>query len=53
MKELNIKVNFKGNTNRAKRHACAWSNICRMAYAITVCTPAGAQKNSEVQNIPV
>jgi hypothetical protein len=29
-----IKVNFKGN--RAKRHACASSNICRMAYAITV-----------------
>jgi hypothetical protein len=26
-------VNFKGN--RAQRHACASSNICRMAYAIT------------------
>ena len=31
--QMNIKVNFKGN--RAKRHACASSNICRMAYAIT------------------
>jgi hypothetical protein len=41
---MNIKVIFKGN--RAKRHACACSNICRIAYAITVCTPAGAQKTA-------
>ena len=31
--QMNIKVTFKGN--RARRHACASSNICRMAYAIT------------------
>jgi hypothetical protein len=36
-------VKFKGN--RAERHACASSNICRMTYAITDWTPAGAQKN--------
>jgi hypothetical protein len=28
-----IQVNFKGN--RARRYACASSNICRMAYPIT------------------
>jgi hypothetical protein len=38
---MNRIVNFKGN--RAERHACASSNICRMPYAITVCAPAGAQ----------
>ena len=41
--QMNRIVNFKGN--RAERHACASSNICRMPYAITVCAPAGAQKN--------
>jgi hypothetical protein len=41
--EMNRIVNLKGN--RAERHACASSNICRMAYAITVLTPAGAKKN--------
>jgi hypothetical protein len=45
--QMNIKVIFKGN--RAKRHACACSNICRMANAITVCTPAGAQKTPDVR----
>jgi hypothetical protein len=40
---INRIVNFKGN--RAERHACASSNICRMPYAITVWTPAGAPKN--------
>jgi hypothetical protein len=44
--QMNIKVNFKGNM--AKRHACACNNICRMAYAITVCTPAGAQNNIQI-----
>jgi hypothetical protein len=39
---MNRIVHFKGN--RAERHACASSNICRMPYAITVWTPAGAQK---------
>ena len=41
--QMNAIVNFKGY--RAERHACASSNICRMTYAITVCAPAGAQKN--------
>jgi hypothetical protein len=41
--QMNRIVNFKGN--RAERHACASSNICRMTYAITDWTPAGAQKN--------
>jgi hypothetical protein len=40
--QMNRILNFKGN--RAERHACASSNICRMPYAITVWTPAGAQK---------
>jgi hypothetical protein len=40
---MNRIVNFKGN--RAERYACASSNICRMVYAITVWTPAGAQNN--------
>jgi hypothetical protein len=39
---MNRIVNLKGN--RAERHACASSNICRMAYAITVLTPVGAKK---------
>jgi hypothetical protein len=41
--QMNRIVNLKGN--RAERHACASSNICRMAYAITVLTPVGAKKN--------
>jgi hypothetical protein len=39
--QMNWIVNFKGN--RAERHACASSNICRMAYAFTDWTPEGAQ----------
>jgi hypothetical protein len=42
--QMNRIVNFKGN--RAERHVCASSNICRMPYAITFWTPVGAQKNS-------
>jgi hypothetical protein len=41
--QMNRIVNLK--ENRAERHACASSNICRMAYAITVLTPTGAKKN--------
>ena len=41
--QMNRIVNFKGN--RAERHACASSNICRMPHPITVWEPAGSQKN--------
>ena len=41
--QMNIKVNFKGN--RARRHACASSNICRMAYAITEWSLEATTKN--------
>jgi hypothetical protein len=40
--QMNRIVNFKGN--RAERHACASSNICRMPHPITVWEPAGSQK---------
>jgi hypothetical protein len=43
--QMNRIVNLKGN--RSERHACASSNICRMAYAITVLTPAGAKKKDK------
>jgi hypothetical protein len=43
---MNIKVNFK--ENRAKRHACASSNICRMAYAITEWSLEATTKSSQV-----
>jgi hypothetical protein len=41
--QMNRIVNFKGN--RAKRHACASSNICRMPHPITVCSLANDQKH--------
>ena len=49
--QMNRIVNLKGN--RAERHACASSNICRMAYAITVLTPAGAKKNITCYHIDI
>jgi hypothetical protein len=39
---MNLIVNFK--ENRARRYACANSNICRMAYPITDWSLASDQK---------
>jgi hypothetical protein len=39
--QMNRIVNFKGN--RAKRHACGSSNICRMPHPITDCSLASDQ----------
>jgi hypothetical protein len=45
---MNQIVTFKGNS--AKRHACAGSNICRMAHPITDCSLASDQKNMSKLN---
>jgi hypothetical protein len=47
---LHFKVNFKGN--RAKRHACASSYICRMAYAITEWSLEATTKRYCIGNMP-
>jgi hypothetical protein len=43
--QMNLIVNFKGN--RAKRHACARSNICQMPHPITDCSLASDQKKKK------
>ena len=45
--QMNLEVKFKGN--RAKRYACASSNICRMTYPITDCPAEADQKKNNEQ----